>query len=389
VSAPAVSHAQDVGVQVGRPPEPAPRAKKRRIEAVDWLRGLAVLLMIQTHLYDAWCSPAAKTTVEYGWTRFWGGIPSRLFLLLVGVSMAIRYEHQMAAGTDRRTMVRTAAKRGLEILILGYLFRLQEYLLGGAYDWHDLFRVDILNCIGLSMIVAAVITAPRDGRRPIGLTLLVAAVCIALGPIVGPHHFPDWLPRPLTSYIGGDRPMSWFPLFPWLAWPLLGVLIGHAWVRGNTDNRRQAWTFLITGAAGAGLILAVVALRPITHRFIHYPNWVAQQMGPEVFFHRLGVIGLLALGSYVVTQIVGPQRFSVVRVFCQKSLFVYWVHVELCYGLLFRHLHHALSMRAATVGLVLMTAGMAVLAKLRLRYWHGLPRRRKVRANLPAAPSPL
>jgi len=30
-----------------------------------------------------------------------------------------------------------------------------------------------------------------------------------------------------------------------------------------------------------------------------------------------------------------------------------------------------------------------VLAKLRLRYWHGLPRRRKLRANLPAAPSPL
>jgi uncharacterized membrane protein len=79
---------------------------------VDWLRGLAVVLMIQTHLYDAWCSPAAKTTVEYGWTRFWGGFPSRLFLLLVGVSMAIRYEHQLAAGADRRTMVRTAVKRG-------------------------------------------------------------------------------------------------------------------------------------------------------------------------------------------------------------------------------------------------------------------------------------
>src|SRR6185312_4679666 len=161
VSAPAVSHAMPAPGEPAATPLAVPRPKKRRIEAVDWLRGLAVLLMIQTHLYDAWCSPAAKTTVEYGWTRFWGGIPSRLFLLLVGVSMAIRYEHQMAAGADRRTMVRTAAKRGLEILILGYLFRLQEYLLGGAYDWHDLFRVDILNCIGLSMIAAAVITAPR------------------------------------------------------------------------------------------------------------------------------------------------------------------------------------------------------------------------------------
>ena len=124
-------------------------------------------------------------------------------------------------------------KRGFEILGLAYLFRLQEYLLGGGYDWHDLFRVDILNCIGASMIVGAFITAPRKGRRPLVLTAIVAVVCIALGPIVGPQHFPDFLPRPLTSYLGGERPMSWFPLFPWLAWPLIGVLVGHAWVRGT------------------------------------------------------------------------------------------------------------------------------------------------------------
>ena len=88
-------------------------AKARgRIDAVDWLRGLAVVLMIQTHLYDAWCSPAAKATAAYGWTRFLGGIPSRLFLLIVGVAMAIRYESQIARQVDRATMVRTAAKRG-------------------------------------------------------------------------------------------------------------------------------------------------------------------------------------------------------------------------------------------------------------------------------------
>jgi uncharacterized membrane protein len=370
-------------------PAPAPRPKKRRIDAVDWLRGLAVVLMIQTHLYDAWCSPAAKTTVEYGWTRFWGGIPSRLFLLLVGVSMAIRYESQMASGVDRPTMVRTAAKRGLEILGLAYLFRLQEYLLGGAYDWHDLFRVDILNCIGASMIVASVITAPRRGRPQIALTALVAVICIALGPIIGPHHFPDFLPRPLTSYLGGERPMSWFPLFPWLAWPLVGVLVGHAWVRGSATPRRQAWTFVITGLVGAALSEAVVLLRPVTQRLIHYPNWMAQQMGPEVFVHRLGIIGPMALLGFLVTWLFGTKRFSLMRLFGQTSLFVYWVHVELVYGLLFKGLHHKLSMWGATVGLIVMTAGMAVLAELRLRYWKGWPSRRKLRANLPAAPSPL
>ena len=39
-----------------------PPARPGRLDVVDWLRGAAVVLMIQTHLYDAWVSPAAKLT---------------------------------------------------------------------------------------------------------------------------------------------------------------------------------------------------------------------------------------------------------------------------------------------------------------------------------------
>jgi uncharacterized membrane protein len=374
------------------PSAPAPKAR-RRIDAVDWLRGLAVVLMIQTHLYDAWCSKAAKATVTYGWTRFLGGIPSRLFLLLVGVSMAIRYESQIAAGVERSTMVRTAARRGLEVVVLAYLFRLQEYILGGGYDWHDLFRVDILNCIGASMVATAFITAPRRGRPQIAVTLLVAGICVALGPIVGPAHFPSYLPRPLTSYLGGQRPMAWFPLFPWLAWPLVGVVLGHYWVRASQDARRQARAFIITGVAGAAMTYAVILVRRWNPYIIHYPNDMVQQMGPGTFFYRLGFMGPMALLAYVVTWLFPKPRFSVMRLFGQTSLLVYWVHVELCYGLLFGRLHNHLSMTGATIGLVLMTAAMSGVSVLRIRYWHGWPRR-KIRlperaGNLPAPLGPL
>ena len=109
---------------------------------------------------------------------------------------------------------------------------------GWGDNWRDLYRVDILNCIGASMVVAGLIAAPRKGRPALAITLLAAAAFVALGPIVGPAHFPDFLPKPLTSYIGGQRPMAWFPLFPSLAWPLVGVLIGHFWVRSSTESLR-------------------------------------------------------------------------------------------------------------------------------------------------------
>ena len=364
------------------------RGKRQRIDAVDWLRGLAVLLMIQTHLYDAWCNKAAKATVAYSWTRFIGGIPSRLFLLLVGVSMAIRFESQLAAKVDRATMVRTAAKRGLEVIALGYLFRLQEYVLGGFWDWHDLYRVDILNCIGASMVVGAFITAPWRGRPAILATVLAAAAVIALGPIIGPLHFPSYLPRPLTSYLGGQRPMAWFPLFPSLAWPLVGVLVGHYWVRSSGDARKQAIAFVITGVVGFLLMRAVVMVRAHDPYIIRYPSDLVQQMGPGTFFYRLGQIGPLALLAYLVTRIFPRHWFSLMRLFGQTSLLIYWVHVELVYGLLLGRLHNRLSMWGATVGLVLMTAAMAGVAKLRLKYWHGW---RKISVPKPAGnlPAPL
>ena len=140
---------------------PSLAAKPRgRIDAVDWLRGLAVVLMIQTHLYDAWTSAAGKATEAYAWTRYLGGLPSRLFLLLVGVSMAIKFEAQIARKVPRATIVWGGIKRGLEIVVLAYLFRLQEYILGGGTNWRDLCRVDILNCIGASMVFTAIIAAP-------------------------------------------------------------------------------------------------------------------------------------------------------------------------------------------------------------------------------------
>jgi uncharacterized membrane protein len=375
-----------------RAPAPAPKAR-RRIEAVDWLRGLAVLLMIQTHLYDSWCNPAAKATAFYAWTRFIGGIPSRLFLMLVGVSMAIRFESQLAAKVDRSTMVRTAAKRGLEIIVLGYLFRLQEYVLGGCWDWHDLYRVDILNCIGASMVVASFITAPWRGKPAYLATALATAAVVALGPIIGPYHFPSFLPRPLTSYFGGERPMAWFPLFPSLAWPLVGVLVGHFWVRSSTDARKQAIAFVVTGVVGWLMMRAVGMVRAWNPYIIRYPSDLVQQMGPGTFFYRLGQIGPLALAGYLVTRFVPKNWFSLMRLFGQTSLLVYWVHVELVYGLLLKRLHHRLDITWATVGLVLMTAAMAVVAKLRLRYWHGWPRRKirvpKPAGNLPAPLGPL
>ena len=112
-------------------------------------------------------------------------------------------------------------------------------------------------------------------------------------------------------------------------------------------------------------------IRRVNPYIIHYPSEYAQQMGPGTFFYRLGTIGPLALLAYVLTTGAFRGRFSVMRIFGQTSLLVYWVHVELVYGLLFKRFAGRLSMGWATVGFVAMTAAMLGLSLLRLKYWRG------------------
>jgi uncharacterized membrane protein len=360
-----------------------------RMGAIDWLRGFAVLLMIQTHLYDSWVSPAAKATSIYWWTRYFGGVPSRLFLLLVGVSMAIGFEHQIERGVERSAIVRGAARRGLEILALAYLFRFQEYALSGFWGpVIDLFRIDILNCIGASMILVAFVAAPRAGRPQYVVALAAAAFFVGLGPIIGPAHFPTFLPTALTAYVGGQRPMSWFGLFPWAAWSFVGVAVGHVWVRSSRDQGREVRTYLLTGAVGLALMGAVILVRKWNPYVIRYPDEVVQQMGPGTFFYRLGLNFLLAFVGYAITRLVGA-RFSIMRQFGRTSLLVYWVHVDLCYGLASRRLHHNLDMKQATIGFALMTFAMLLVSLAKTKVWDPWRRRRLPdRAAQPVAKTP-
>src|SRR5262245_3237555 len=80
------------------PPAASPAAP--RLDAVDWLRGVAVVLMIQAHGFDAWLDPAARVGFAWAVIRHLSGLPSRLFLLLVGVAIAIRFDKQIARGVS-------------------------------------------------------------------------------------------------------------------------------------------------------------------------------------------------------------------------------------------------------------------------------------------------
>src|SRR3984893_9919549 len=133
-------------------------APSSRLAWIDWMRGLACILMFQTHCYDAWLGGDARNTSFLKGSQLLGTLPAPLFLFLAGISFALVTDKLIRKNLSPAEITRTMLRRGAEIFAFGLLFRLQEFLIAwGWAPWSDLLRVDILNIIGLSMILMALL----------------------------------------------------------------------------------------------------------------------------------------------------------------------------------------------------------------------------------------
>src|SRR5580692_11184990 len=190
------------------------------------MRGLACLLMFQAHCYDSWLRPELHQTYFYRLSQIAATLPAPLFIFLAGVSFALVTEKLREKGVDRGAIAKQTMLRGAEIFGLGLLFRVQEFALGYPWSpWTDLLRVDVLNILGLSMMLMGVLCwltgdgAVAAARIRTPLAGIFAAVVVAMAtPPLWTTHRPSFLPWPLESYINGvhvlNEPQPWlFPLF--------------------------------------------------------------------------------------------------------------------------------------------------------------------------------
>jgi len=350
-----------------------------RLAYIDWMRGLACVLMFQTHCYDAWLNPEARKSTFFMYSQLGGTLPAPMFLLLAGVSFAIVTDKLRQKGLPAGKIARSTIHRGAEIFAFGLLFRLQEYLI--AWGWaptSDLFRVDILNTIGVSMMMMGLmcwaILAFSDtfsGRTPLTLAAAGAALAISLlTPPLWTTWRPDWLPWPLESYINGvhnlGQPQPYlFPIFPWSAFAFAGLALGFVLV---ADWSREHGGLTITFAGIAGLLLIVVARYFDGHRWQLYSVYDFWHTSPNFFLIRVGLLLLILLGSYAWCHWgLGQWGFSPLIQLGQTSLLVYWVHIEFVYGRFSILPKHVQTIGGATLGLGEIFVAMLLLSLARTR----------------------
>ena len=358
---------------------------KSRIACIDWMRGLACVLMFQTHCYDSWLGGAARQSTFFMYSQLGGTFPAPLFLFLAGISLALVTEKLGQKNLPAGQIARVTIRRGAEIFAFGLLFRLQEFLI--AWGWApatDLLRVDVLNTIGLSMMLMGVLcwavlalasrSSGRGSHARLALVLASAGTALLISLVTPPLWTtwrPRWLPWPIESYINGVHNLGTpqaglFPVFPWTAFAFAGLAVGFI-LQSSWAREREARVFLFLG--GAGIIFVEAARWFDARHWQFYSVYDYWHTSPNFFLIRVGMLMVILAASYAWCRWgAGHWGFSPLIQLGQASLLVYWVHIEFVYGRVSILRKHGVGIRTASAGLLVICVAMLGLAYVRTRF---------------------
>jgi uncharacterized membrane protein len=321
------------------PASAASRASSARLDSVDLLRGLVMVLMALDHVRDYFSDARfdltdfSRTTAALFLTRWVTHFCAPVFFFTAGVAAYL----SSARGKPRGALARFLVTRGLWLVVLeltvvrfAWIFNLDYRITAAGVIW----------ALGWSMVALA------------GLIYLPRAVIafVALGMIAG-HNLLDGISLQTTepTLLGASwRDWVWsilhvsklpiiYPLIPWIGVMAAGYVFGPL-------LRDEAWRRRWLVWLGVGLTVAFIVLRA-TNLYGEPRPWVAQQSPlftalafldatkyPPSLVYLLMTMGPALVGLALFERASGPiARFFII--FGRVPLFYYIAHLYLIHAL--------------------------------------------------------
>ncbi|MGI9073330.1 MAG: heparan-alpha-glucosaminide N-acetyltransferase domain-containing protein [Bryobacteraceae bacterium] len=324
-----------------------------RLAFIDWTRGLAAVVMLQGHTFHSFTRNDLRGQGPYVFSQFLGGLPPALFLFLTGITFAFLMNSKERQGARAWQRFVAALKRSRYLFLLAFLFRIQLYVFGfPTSPASELWRVDILNCMGMAMLLFAPMAVFSTQER-IRLCTVLGLVIAGLAPFVSMIDSSS-VPWIMSTYLFPS--LSSFGFFPWAAFLAFGMVAGSVirTVKQEEMSRTMLWTMVL----GIGLVFGAQYLSNLPYSV--YPKSDFWLNSPGLIMIKLGVVLIILAGAFLWVNVSGAQRWSFFRQLGMTSLLVYWVHIELVYGRWFGVWKEAMTVRQVlaftTVLLALLTA---------------------------------
>lgn len=320
-------------------------AASRRLVALDWMRGLVMVLMTIDHASGAfnagrltsdsvalWKVGSALPAAQF-LTRWVTHLCAPTFVFLAGAALALSLHRRLAEGEAPSGLDGFHLRRGLFIALLDPL-----WMSWALRNW-GMVNLQVMYAMGLSMM--CMVGLRRLGARTLGVLgglLLVGnewlgAALVGMG---AP-------PLPVAMLVHGGifeegRFIASYPLVPWL-----GVMcLGWAFGRRLTDSREGVPRLLILAGLGAlGLFVLVRGLNGYGNEGLLREGdaplqWLHVSKYPLSLAYaslELGLMALLLAGFWWVERRWGEVAvLALLRLFGQTALFFYLLHVHLLRG---------------------------------------------------------
>ena len=310
-----------------------------RIRAIDWVRGLVMMLMTVDHagnVFDAahmhgdngarWVPGSPLPAGEF-LTRWVTHLCAPTFVLLAGASLALSAEKRK----DQPGQTRFIVTRGLLVAALDPLW------MSLGFSGYRPLIFQVLYAIGLSMVCMAAL-------RRLPTTVLVAgAFAIQVAGELSSRWQPEaqpWHAIWCLLFVGGPVVkglVCGYPLVPWLSIMMLGWALGR-WLLAPRPRAVRARSLALVG----GTLLAVFS---VVRAFDGYGSWGLHRDSTDVlqWLHvakyppslaftclELGIAFTLLAGFMAIDDPERPRRaLAFLSILGATAFFFYLLHVHL------------------------------------------------------------
>ncbi len=306
----------------------------KRIQFLDYMRGFAVVVMVMGHSIDSVLAREIRASGEFILYDFFRGFTAPIFLFVSGYAYIVATEKKW---DEFRRIGAPLAKRLGKILLLfaiGYalhfpFFSFQKILSEAKPEELALFfQTDVLHNVGTTLLLLQIIVLFTPTTRLFAIVVLALAMFFVLAsPVVWSIDFAPIVSPVFSPYFNQMQP-SIFPLFPFVAFMLSGVMAGHLFLEARRAGREREF---FRGALVLAVVLVALGVDSDLLPFTLYPEHDYWKSSPSFFLVRIGIV-LFVTSCFYYVKHMPPLAAKHLVMLGQASLLVYGVHMLVVYG---------------------------------------------------------